>query len=218
MATDLPGTKVSAPVVPFTEDDVYPTHDSRYGKGGWREVTTLAARNAIPVHRRTVGMVVNVTNDVDVASNGPYVLQSDLTTWEKFDLGQIVDTSAISGTNGGMVPLVKGNAVCIVAGQLRLADRSDPYRFRVIGLVLDDEIPPGGAGLIRTTASLSATPDEWLAVAGSLSLMTGSTYYLGPEGTLVTAPRYNPGDFIVEVCKAVGEGTMSIDIDIQLSL
>jgi hypothetical protein len=38
--------------------DTYATHDSSLGKGGFREVADTAARDAIPLARRTVGMVV----------------------------------------------------------------------------------------------------------------------------------------------------------------
>lgn len=59
MAT-LEGTNISAPVVPFDSQDTYPTHDSKYGRGGWREVSTLAERNAIPADRLRNGCVCYV--------------------------------------------------------------------------------------------------------------------------------------------------------------
>lgn len=58
--TELKGTNVAAPVVPFTSDDKYATHDAAYGKGGFRSVNTIAERDAIPADRKTEGMVVRV--------------------------------------------------------------------------------------------------------------------------------------------------------------
>lgn len=58
---ELKGTQVSAIVVPFTDADKYATHDAKYGKGGFRSVSTIADRDAIPVERKTEGMIVRVT-------------------------------------------------------------------------------------------------------------------------------------------------------------
>jgi len=60
---NLRGTNVSAAVVPFTDQDRYATHEDIYGKGGYRVVETLAARNAISSERRKVLMKVSVTED-----------------------------------------------------------------------------------------------------------------------------------------------------------
>ena len=54
------GQLVTSTIVPAHEFDTYATHDSIYGKGGWREVKTLAERDAIPMERRRQGMVVYV--------------------------------------------------------------------------------------------------------------------------------------------------------------
>lgn len=61
--TELKGTNVAATVVPFTSDDKYATHDAAYGKGGFRSVATITERDAIPVDRKTEGMVVRVQAD-----------------------------------------------------------------------------------------------------------------------------------------------------------
>lgn len=51
----IPGTNVASPIAPFTTDDQFPTHDAIYGKGGQREVATIAERDAIPTARLTEG-------------------------------------------------------------------------------------------------------------------------------------------------------------------
>lgn len=58
---ELKGTQVAAIVVPFTDADKYATHDAEYGKGGFRSVSTIEDRDAIPVERKTEGMIVRVT-------------------------------------------------------------------------------------------------------------------------------------------------------------
>ena len=60
MATKLEGLNIPSTIVPYTEEDVYATHDSKFGKGGWRSVETISELNAIPVERRTIGMIVYV--------------------------------------------------------------------------------------------------------------------------------------------------------------
>lgn len=57
---DILGTNVASGVVPFTTEDQYATHYSKYGNGGWREVATIEERDLIPAARRSVGMAVLV--------------------------------------------------------------------------------------------------------------------------------------------------------------
>ena len=75
--TDIKGTNIASAITPFTTDDSYPTHYAKYGYGGWREVDTIAERDAIPEKRRSVGMVVAVQED-----GKNYQLQAD-STWKE---------------------------------------------------------------------------------------------------------------------------------------
>lgn len=52
---NIPGTNVAAMIAPFTTEDRFPTHSSLYGKGGSKEVSTLADRDNIPIERLTEG-------------------------------------------------------------------------------------------------------------------------------------------------------------------
>lgn len=98
--TDIKGTNIASAITPFTTDDSYPTHYAKYGCGGWREVDTIAERDAIPEKRRSVGMVVAVQED-----GKNYQLQAD-STWKEFGAGssggatseQAITTLATSGT------------------------------------------------------------------------------------------------------------------------
>ena len=55
--------KISAPISPYDTEDKFPTHESKYGKGGNKSVTTVEERNNIPTERRELGMIVYVDND-----------------------------------------------------------------------------------------------------------------------------------------------------------
>lgn len=72
--SNIPGTNIIAAVVPFRDTDEYPTHDEKYGKGGYRAVADIAARDAIPAARRSLGMVVRT---MDTKIN--WILTGDLT-------------------------------------------------------------------------------------------------------------------------------------------
>jgi hypothetical protein len=69
-------------VVPFDSADTYPTHDEKYGKGGYRTVADNTERDAIPADRRVEGMLV-----FSIADGVTYQLQADLTTWGTFSAG-----------------------------------------------------------------------------------------------------------------------------------
>lgn len=56
------GIPVSGFICPTRQDDLYSTHDSRYGLGGWREVDTIIDRDNISADRRRIGMVVYVAD------------------------------------------------------------------------------------------------------------------------------------------------------------
>lgn len=63
MAEEMKGTNISSPVVPFTKDDRYATHDETFGRGGYRSVASVSEMNAIPNERRKEGMLINVVGD-----------------------------------------------------------------------------------------------------------------------------------------------------------
>lgn len=71
--SDLLGTNIATGIVPFTTEDVYPTHYSEYGKGGWKQVATIVERDAISLERRELGMVVYVLEE-----NKTYTLKEGL--------------------------------------------------------------------------------------------------------------------------------------------
>lgn len=76
--------EVIAELVP-KNNGTFPTHLSKYGKGGWHEVSTLAERDAIPLARRSSGMACNV------GGSTIYILGSDLSTWREATFTGISD-------------------------------------------------------------------------------------------------------------------------------
>ncbi len=80
--TQIKGTNVLAPVVPFDTTDSHPSHLALYGKGGYRSVADTAERDAIPSPRREAGMLVLTLSDGKM-----WKLASDLTTWSEFSIG-----------------------------------------------------------------------------------------------------------------------------------
>lgn len=60
MKKNKKGINVSAPIVPYTDQDTYPTHEAIYGKGGWKSVRTIEDLKAIPKGRLEDGCIVRV--------------------------------------------------------------------------------------------------------------------------------------------------------------
>ena len=89
--SNIAGTNITAPIVPYSDADPYPTHDEKYGKGGYRAVADHAARDAIQADRRSAGMLVRTLND-----NIVWVLAADLITWSRDN----IDTAALAMDGG----------------------------------------------------------------------------------------------------------------------
>lgn len=64
-------------VVPFDDQDIFATHNDKYGRGGFRVCDTLADRNAITIHRRKAGMWVKVLEDGQCYELGPGETNAD---------------------------------------------------------------------------------------------------------------------------------------------
>lgn len=87
----IPGTMpVSGPIAPYSLTNTYPTHISKYGKGGFVTVANTAERDAFPAERREAGMMIAV------AGGGTFQLSPDLTNWAQ--------TLTVDARNFGAVP------------------------------------------------------------------------------------------------------------------
>ena len=73
---NISGSNIAATIVPFTTEDTYATHESRFGKGGWHEIKTYNEINSIPRTRQTEGMAVYVldTDELYILKNSNWNL------------------------------------------------------------------------------------------------------------------------------------------------
>jgi hypothetical protein len=101
------GTNVAAPVVPFSTTDVHPSHEAAFGKGGYRSVANITERNAIPTARREAGMLVYVHADGVI-----YQLAADLTNWVALtlagSLAVLTDTQIQNVADGDLLRYSSG--------------------------------------------------------------------------------------------------------------
>lgn len=85
----IPGSvRVGGFIAPSDSADTYPTHDDLYGKGGYKVVADITARDAITADRRKEGMLVRV---LDAGGGSPafYTLSGGITNgdWVVPDFG-----------------------------------------------------------------------------------------------------------------------------------
>ena len=76
MAVIPNSVRVTGLIAPSDDTDVYPSHDSTYGKGGYREVADIPALAAIPSDRQRVGMLVWVADSDGLGNPQTYILDT----------------------------------------------------------------------------------------------------------------------------------------------
>ena len=100
----IQGTNLSAPITPFTDQDTFPTHYAKYGKGGYRTVQNIGERNSIPEDRLEEGMLVWVI--VDPSGKHLYQLQNNTWVLPDFSAGnnsgikRVPNIDALVGVDG----------------------------------------------------------------------------------------------------------------------
>ena len=97
--------QVTDVITPTAVEDVFATHDEQYGKGGYRTVATLAARDLITTQRRSEGMLVHVVED-----GVTYQLAANLTSWVEYKAVPTVDAVSKAFTQGSHT-FVVGDAI-----------------------------------------------------------------------------------------------------------
>ena len=104
--------KVIGAVEPNDLTDKYPTHNEIYGKGGFRSVTDLTARNAITPARRSVGMLVYVISEEKL-----YQLKGGLldANWNEIAFG-----TGSGGSSGAVIGIDKGGTGATTAEDARV--------------------------------------------------------------------------------------------------
>lgn len=98
-ASRLPGYRVTDTVVPMFDTDTYPTHEAKYGKGGFRTVATTNDRDSILTTYREAGMMVFVTNQ-----SKTYQLGQDLLTWSEFTGASTGAVTSWNSRTGAVTP------------------------------------------------------------------------------------------------------------------
>jgi len=113
---DLP---IISTIVP-ANNQVFPTHDAQYGKGGFMSVPDMQSMLNISPYRRTAGMGCLVQNG---GKSILYILQPDLLTWDEFSLPAepaLIVNASISGS-GNLTAEQFESDIIIVTGVLTAA-------------------------------------------------------------------------------------------------
>lgn len=125
--TDLTGTNIASPIVPYKSTDTYPTHYEEYGQGGYRTVDSVEDRNAIPKLRRKKGMLVNVDGvGIFKLINDPTTETTQDADWGSLDSQDIVAVS----------PEDNGNLINLADGVLTSTDVTDDLPTYVFNVFL----------------------------------------------------------------------------------
>ena len=160
----IKGTNVIAPVVPFDTADVHPSHEARYGKGGYRTVATLAERDAIPAPRREAGMLVFVTADEKT-----YQLGGDLSTWSEFK--SVASTwDGLAGKPSTFHPSAHGHTIGDVTGlQTALDAKATPADVTAAVAAVVDAAPASLDTLNELAAALGDDANFAATVTNALA-------------------------------------------------
>jgi hypothetical protein len=168
--TAIAGTNVAAGIVPFDTNDAYQTHDAKYGKGGYRSVADLTARDAITAQRLDTGMVVYV-----VAESTEYRWTGS--TWD-------VVTTPSSGGGSALVDVTEALGLFVPKSQFNFG-YLDPIN-------VDDAWHFADSPTVVNTSSFDFSLGNPLSFAGSGSdqavfdAATTNVWFNGPE-----LPGYN---------------------------
>lgn len=209
MATNQ-GTLVISTIRPFDSNDVFPSHEAQYGKGGLHSVADITARNAITSARREEGMLVYVQNE-----DKYYTLAADLTTWIAFNSGLPVSANSGGTISANGINFVNTSTVTVVvspgiAGNANVSFASfgakgieigttPPLSTDILWLDTSDEygtgvfgIPVGGSNnsLLRKSSS-SDYSVEWSSTLRGYN--EGTLYDLGTTGGTI-APDVADGN------------------------
>lgn len=101
--SNIAGTNVAAMIAPFTTEDRFPTHNSLFGKGGSKEVSTLTERDSIPLERLTEGCTC-------------YVVGTGITY--RWLGGEWVEDGSSGSSGGGVIRLTQAEFAAITTKNL----------------------------------------------------------------------------------------------------
>jgi len=211
--TAIPGSvRFTGFVAPSDSTDTYAVHDEIYGRGGWRTVADIAARDAITADRRRVGMPVRVLDRGD-GNRAIYTLIGgvDDVNWVADDLGGewsgAYDTAYVAtgitlldGTEFALAELVPytvegiGYLLTVTPttdiGQLTLEVYDDVLKTRLVGTHVIDLASP----TLRSSASFgfdSETPGTLYCTLYCSAVPADQTASFGLSA-VIASPRGAP--------------------------
>ena len=111
-------TPVTAKIAPTSSSDAYATHDDIYGKGGYRTVVNITARNNIATERRSAGMLVYVTATDIVYKLGSGLSNTDWVSYVSSGGSYVKPTLAAMRA----IPSDSGNVYCVLLGNTAIGD------------------------------------------------------------------------------------------------
>ena len=177
---DIKGTNISSPIVPFTTDDTYPTHEARYGKGGFRTVSEIADLNRIPEARLEEGMLVYVINDPNKVNTYQYIDGE----WVKSKIGSgiskvetIEERDSLSRDEGDLIYVTEEKTVYIYQD----GEWQD--------ITVDKEtlgIPIYDLSMVQQLEEEGKLPEDYILIPGSSELnLHGSRTSEPDDGTYI---------------------------------
>lgn len=220
----IPGTNVAAMVVPFDDQDIFATHNDKYGRGGYRVANTLAERDAITVHRRKEGMLVKVLEDGKIYELGPGETNAD---WLEFTTsgggGSPSDNLLrMSRQNADYTDFPIGTPVFAynATGVRKAVANEASAAWKVIGLATS-QVLAGSNGLFQGEGKLTATTAEWDALTGDVGgLVANKTYFLHPVlvGKITLIPPTADGEYVCRIGVAYSPTELYIDLGLCIKL
>jgi hypothetical protein len=188
----IPGTNVAAMVVPFDDQDVFATHNDKYGRGGFRVCDTLADRDAIPDLRRKEGMWVKVQQTGRVYELSGGILN---THWIEINF----NPPPVTGTE---ITLEAGEA--IPAGSPLYVSNSKLYRA-------SHASHPNVVGVAKSSFAQAFPCTAVTSGPVSLSgLMVGVPYFVGVGIITPTAPS---SGYVVRVGMTVSDSVLLVNVE-----
>ena len=167
--SNIKGTNVAAPIVPFTTDDNYATHYAQYGKGGYRTVQTIEERDSIPEARLEEGMLAYVVEDPDNIHTYQYINS----TWTKSKIGSGVEKVSTI-TERDSLTTEEGDIVYVEeTGELYTKLSDNLWKSLSIG------IPIFTKQQENALQTINKLPDDYISIPdpGELDIPTETTEY-----------------------------------------
>ena len=193
---NLPGTNIAATIRPFTDSDTYPTVVDTEIQGGYRSVTTIAERDAIPQPRRKEGMRVKVVGGKE------YILEGGTanTNWQEIAAGE-----GGKGDPGEAATVAVGTVTTGAAGSSAQVTNSGTENAAVLNFTIPRGLDgvPGAAtvtiGTVTTGApgSLAQVTNTGTSTAAILNFTVpkGADGVDGSGGTTTESPNlFNKDD------------------------